>query len=88
MSNEIEKAETKTVTIIDMTIPVLEYKGHRVITLAMVDKLHHRPDGTARRNFNENKEKFAEGKHFFTLDCQEVKSLDEFRRAIRGQALN
>lgn len=81
MSNEIEKTEVKSVTIVDTTIPILEYKGHRVITLAMVDKLHHRPEGTAGRNFRENKEKFAEGKHFFNLEFQEVKSLDEFRRA-------
>lgn len=70
-----------SVTIVDTTIPVLEYQGQRVVTLAMVDMLHHRPDGTAKRHFRENKERFVEGKHFFHLSFQDVKSLDEFRTA-------
>jgi len=79
MTNEIELITPKTVTIVVTAIPVIEYKGLRVITLAMMDKLHHRPDGTARRNFNENKDKLEEGKHYFHLNYQEIKSLYEFR---------
>lgn len=68
-----------SITIIDTTIPIIEYQGQRVITLALIDQLHRRPEGTAKRNFSYNKERFIEGKHFFHLSHQEVKSLDEFR---------
>ncbi len=81
MPNEIVPVQPKMVTIVDTTIPVIEYKGYRVITLSMMDRLHHRPEGTARRNFNENKDKFEEGKHFFHIDYQELRSLNEFRTA-------
>jgi hypothetical protein len=81
MSNEIVTTEPKTITIVDTTIPIIEYRGHRVITLATMDKLHHRPEGTAGRNFREHRDKFEEGKHYFHINYQELKSLDEFRRA-------
>jgi hypothetical protein len=61
-------AGAKSVTIVDTTIPVIEYQGQRVITLAMVDRLHRRPDGTAKRNLADNKERFVEGKHFYRID--------------------
>jgi hemoglobin-like flavoprotein len=80
MATEPALPAPKTVTIIDVTIPVLEYKGTRVITLAMMDMLHHRTDGTAGRNFREHKDKLEEGKHYFHLTSQDVKSFDEFRR--------
>ena len=60
--------ECKSVTIIDTTINIIEYLGKRVVTLDMVDKLHHRPDGTASRNFTKNKDRFEEGKHFYLVD--------------------
>ena len=32
-----------------------EYMGQRVVTFKDIDVVHERPDGTARRNFNANK---------------------------------
>ncbi|MBF0555824.1 MAG: ORF6N domain-containing protein [Nitrospirae bacterium] len=81
MSDEVTRAAIKSITIIDTTIPILEYKGQRVITLATMDKIHRRPEGTATIRFNDNKERLVEGKHFFYLNFQEVSSLSEFRRA-------
>ena len=60
--------KSKSITIVDTTIPIVEYQGQRVVTLDMIDKLHHRPDGTASRNFTANKERFEEGKHFYLID--------------------
>jgi hypothetical protein len=37
------------VTIGDTELPIIEYKGQRVITFALVDKVHQRPEGTAKR---------------------------------------
>lgn len=61
-------SESKSVTIVDTTIPVVEYQGQRVITLEMVDRLHRRPEGTASRNFTNNKDRFEEGKHYYLID--------------------
>lgn len=54
-------------------LAVKEYRGQRVVTLRDVDELHGRPEGTASRNFIENKERFHDGKHFFKV------GRDEFR---------
>lgn len=65
-----------SITIVDTTIPIIEYQGQRVITLALIDKLHRRPDGTARRNFSDNKDRFIEEKHFYLVDFSKK---NEFR---------
>ncbi len=44
-----------TITILDQEITPLEYKGQRVLTFAMIDKVHGRPEGTARKRFNDNR---------------------------------
>ena len=67
---------TNSVTIVDTTIPVVEYDGQRVITLALIDKLHRRPEGTAKRNFSDNRDRFVEGKHFYLIDSSKK---NEFR---------
>ena len=82
MEKKIKPIKENSVTIIDTTIPILEYKDQRVITLAMMDKLHHGPEGTAGRNFMENKNKLEEGKHYFRLSNQDIKEFDEFHRTV------
>ena len=44
-----------------------EYKGQRVVTLKEIDTVHERPSGTARKRFNDNKERFKEGIHYFVI---------------------
>lgn len=65
------------------TLTVKEYKGQRVITFKDIDTLHQRPDGTARRNFNENRERFIEGEDFFI-----VKPADVQKYEIRTSEIN
>jgi hypothetical protein len=50
-----------TVTINNKQLPAVEYRGQRVVTLAMIDEVHQRPEGTARAAFNRNREHFIEG---------------------------
>ena len=57
-------------------LPVVEYQGQRVITLAMIDKVHARPEGTAKRNFAEHRQRFQEGEDFFMVARSQA---DEFR---------
>jgi hypothetical protein len=37
------------------------HKGEPAVTFAMVDKVHQRPDGTAKRTFSENRARFVPG---------------------------
>lgn len=60
--------EKLTVTINHTELPIKEYKGKRVVTLKEIDIVHERPEGTARRNFNTNKEHLIEAVDFFQLD--------------------
>ena len=39
-------------------ISIKEYKGERVVTFKDIDMVHERPDGTARKIFNDNKKHF------------------------------
>lgn len=49
-------------------IEIREWQGQRVVTLADIDRVHRRPEGTARRNFNENKGRFIVGEDYFELN--------------------
>ena len=49
-------------------LPIKEYNSKRVVTLKEIDMVHGRPDGTARKRFNDNKEHFIEGEDFFRID--------------------
>ena len=52
----------------DIPLRIKEYKGQRVVTFKDIDKVHNRPEGTARRNFNTNREYFVEGEDFFIVN--------------------
>lgn len=49
----------------------IEYNGQPVLTMPMVDEIHQRPEGTARRNFNQNRGKFIVGEDFYELPYEE-----------------
>ena len=63
----------QTVTVNNQQINVKEYNGQRVTTFRDIDQIHGRPDGTARRNFNSNKERLNEGTDFFVQNSHEAK---------------
>lgn len=56
-----------TVTINKTELPVKEYQGQRVVTLKEIDAVHERPEGTARKRFNDNRKRFIEGADYFTV---------------------
>lgn len=64
----------KQITIHNTELPIVEYRGQRVVTLAMIDQVHERPDGTARRNFNEHRARFLEGVHCFGVTADEIRA--------------
>jgi len=50
----------------------------------MIDKVHQRPEGTARKRFNENKAHFIEGEDFFTENQPSVLRTLGFERQQGG----
>lgn len=63
-----------TVTVGDQSIPLIEIEGTRYVTMATVDMIHERPDGTARRNFGHNRERFAEGEDFIKISAGDFRT--------------
>jgi phage antirepressor YoqD-like protein len=55
-------------------IPVVEFEGQRVVTLAMVDKVHQRPEGTAKRNFREHHQRLIEKEDYFQVSSDEIRT--------------
>ena len=64
------------ITINGTQLAVKEYNERRVVTFKEIDELHDRPEGTARKRFNDNKQHFIEGEDYFKI------SPSEFRTAI------
>lgn len=58
----------KSITINQTAVTIKEYNGQRVVTLKDIDNCHSRPDGTARKRFNDNKQHFIEGTDFYVVD--------------------
>lgn len=56
------------VIVCGVALAPIEYRGERVMTLSMMDAAHQRPDGTARRNFNEHRERLIAGEDFHELN--------------------
>jgi hypothetical protein len=50
----------------------LDHLGQRVITLAMMDEAHQRPEGAARKAFARNRGRLTEGRHYFTSGAESV----------------
>lgn len=65
------------VTINKQKLEVREYKNQRVITLKDIDRLHERPEGTARRNFYNNKKHFIESIDYYNLSMDEIRTLNK-----------
>lgn len=66
----------QTVTINQSDISVKEYNRQRVVTFKDIDACHNRAEGTAGRNFRNNKQHFIEGEDFFVIELTN----DEIRR--------
>lgn len=65
-----------TVMVADKALSIVEYQGQRVVTFAMIDEVHGRPEGTARRTFAANKDRLVKDEDFYLIDFAKK---DEFR---------
>ncbi|MFZ1325955.1 MAG: ORF6N domain-containing protein [Candidatus Contendobacter sp.] len=66
----------------EVEIPYLTYRGQPVLTFALIDKVHNRVEGTARKRFCDNRKRFIEGEDYFYLADSE--SLSVFRTSHPG----
>ncbi|EGT3757851.1 phage regulatory protein [Clostridioides difficile] len=64
------------VLINDKKLQIKEFKGERVVTFKEVDLIHERAEGTAKRNFTENKKYFIENVDYFEVSTKIVPSLE------------
>lgn len=65
-----------TVTAVDPdTFPVIEWKGLRVVTTETLASGYSTDDVNIRMNLSNNKDRFIEGVHYFTLTGSELKEL-------------
>lgn len=66
----------------EVEIPYLTYSGQPVLTFALIDRVHNRPEGTARRNFSTNRKRFIEREDFFYVT--DSQGLNEIRTSHPG----
>lgn len=57
-------------------ISIKEYNGQRVVTFKDIDMVHGRPDGTARKRFSDNRNRFIEGEDFFVLKPSDLENTE------------
>lgn len=60
MQNEVVKVN-------DKRIVAVEWNGERVITTAQLADVYETSADNVRVNFNNNKDRFTEGKHYYIL---------------------
>lgn len=57
-----------SITINETELNPIEFENQRVVTFAMIDKVHGRKTGTAQRNFIANKERLIEKDDYYLID--------------------
>lgn len=64
----LKHSDVQGVEINNIYLPIREYRNQRVITFKDIDTVHERPTGTARKRFNDNKDRFIEGEDFYVIN--------------------
>lgn len=70
---ELQEMKNEVVEINQQEVRVKEFRGQRVVTFKDIDLVHERPEGTARKRFNDNKKHFIYGEDFFVRNSDEAK---------------
>uniref|UniRef100_UPI00386FCC7D ORF6N domain-containing protein n=1 Tax=Faecalibacillus faecis TaxID=1982628 RepID=UPI00386FCC7D len=70
MNNQIVK-------INNADLLVKEFNGQRVVTFKDIDMLHERVEGTAGRNFRENKKHLIENEDYFSIKGDELRNIKQ-----------
>ena len=67
-------------------LQVKMWNGQRVVTFKDIDHVHERPDGTASRNFRENREYFILDEDYFVVTGQKLKELKQTTNFVGSNA--
>lgn len=65
-------------------ISIKEYNGQRVVTFKDIDMVHGRPDGTARKRFADNRNRFIEGQDFFIVTPKSLENAKMSEKRTAG----
>ena len=76
-----------TITIHQTQMPIVEYRGQRVVTFAIIDQVHERPEGTAKRNFSDNRDRFRAGEDYFLIPKSESDGFRTFGIEVPNRGL-
>ena len=71
----------KVVKVNDKEVMAVEWRGERVITTAQLAEVYGTSVDNVRVNFGNNKERFEEGKHYYLLEGEELRS---FKRDVNN----
>lgn len=75
-----------TITVVDpLSFPVIEWAGVRVVTTESLATGYGCEEKSIRMNLSRNLDRFEEGKHYFTLSGESVKSL---RATVGGSQIS
>lgn len=74
------------VKINETDLQVKMWNGQRVVTLADIDRVHERVEGTAKRNFNENKSHLLENEDYYMIKGEELKKLKQSTKFVLSNA--
>lgn len=72
------------VHIENVEILIKEYNGQRVVTFKDIDKVHGRPDGTARKRFSDNRQHFIENEDYFIVKPQDLENTQLSEKRTSG----
>lgn len=61
------------IAINEQQVVLKTYEGKAVVTFSDIDAVHQRPEGTARKRFNDNKKHFVKGEDYFVRKTDEAK---------------
>lgn len=84
MTQGITAGRAPTISIHGVDLTRIEYRGEQVVTFAQVDRVHGRPEGTAKRNFNENEDRFETGTDFVLVPAADLRRLAPGAVGSRG----
>lgn len=65
---------SEVIKVGNKNIAVKEFDGCRVVTFKDIDNVHERPEGTARKRFNDNKNRFIEGEDYYKICPSEIRT--------------
>jgi len=63
-----------TLMVNNQLLQIKEYDGQRVVTLKDIDTVHNRPNGTARKRFNDNRTHFIQGEDYYKVCASEIRT--------------